>query len=221
MDFVYSLNGDTNRYLHFLLRALELRRWTPSIRNCFAIGGAASPGLRPLRGHLVTMDDLSRLTQPGGRIPCCHGAACAKRISCSAFPPYTRKLPFFLFCVSVFFFPDTQTSFFLVLRVRLLFHRYANFLFSCFACLPSFSPTRRFPFFLFCVPASFFPDTQISIFLFLRVRLLFHWHANFFFSHFACLLHANSCFFFFTCTDFQTLACRILLLTFYMHAFTN
>ena len=86
----------------------------------------------------------------------------------------------------VFFFPDTQIPIFPVLRVRILFYRHANSHFSCFACPPSFLPTRRFLFSYFCVSAFFFTDTQISFFLVLRVRLLFPQHANSHFSCFAC-----------------------------------
>ena len=123
-----------------------MRRWTPPIRNRFAIGGAASPGLRPLRGHLVTMDDLpvSRL----GHSP-------------------TRKFPFFLFYVYASFFTDTQFPFFLFLRVCFFFQRHAISLF-----------------FLFCVSALLFRDTQFLIFSFLRVRLLFFPTRNFSFSLF-------------------------------------
>ena len=45
------------------------------------------------------------------RIPCCHGAACAKRISCSAFPSHQKKLRFIeseLF--SLFFFIHPTNS---------------------------------------------------------------------------------------------------------------
>ncbi len=145
-----------------------MRRWTPPIRNRFAIGGATSPGLRPLRGHLVTMDDL-----PVSRLARLLALAIrdVTRVPSRA-PVMFPQLPYYF----PVFFPPFSAA------------RHAVFHFSFFACPPFFFPTRNFSFSLFHVSTLLFRDTQFPFFSFSRVCPLFSRHAISHFLFFTCPL---------------------------------
>ncbi len=86
-------NGDTFRYLHFLLE-----HWNRD--------GTTYPGWRSHGGMFPWLPsrECCKEGPACGRIPCCHGAACAKRISCSAFPSHQKKLRFIESELSSLFF---------------------------------------------------------------------------------------------------------------------